>query len=196
MLRKIAAFCNRRIGYNMSNMISWWIVNIASLLMVGFLLLLLSMFWPPDSPWAPWWRTNKKTARAMCRLASINAKDIVYDLGCGDGTALNVAAGEFGARGVGIEIDPLRYSFSKIRFKINGLNEKVKIVKNNFHNINISEATVIFVYLVPKALGRLKPKFLRELKRGTLLASLRYKVNLPLVAYDKINDIYLYEIRK
>lgn len=174
----------------------FWIINIVLLLVIGFLLLLLSMFWPPDSPWAPWWRTNKKVARAMCRLAKISKNDIVYDLGSGDGTALMIAAKEFGANGVGIEIDPLRYLFSKIRFKINGFDKKIKIIKKNFHNVNISQASIIFVYLVPKALGRLKPKFLKELKSGTLLVSFRYKINLPLLAYDRENEIFLYEVKK
>ena len=132
----------------------------------------------------------------MCRLTKINKDDVVYDLGCGDGTALDIAATEFGAKGVGIEIDPLRYLFSKIRFKINGFDKKVKIIKDNFHNVNLSNASVIFAYLVPKALARLRPKFLRELKPGTLLVSFRYKINLPLVVYDKTNDIYLYKIKK
>jgi predicted RNA methylase len=176
-------------------MILWWIINAVLLLIIIFLFFLLSMFWPPDSPWAPWWRTSKKVARAMCRLAKVSKKDIVYDLGCGDGTALSAAAGEFGAKGVGIEIDPLRFMFSKIRFKLNGLGKKVKIVKNNFNNVDISKATVVFAYLVPRALERLKPKLLRELRKGTLLVSYRYKINLPLVNYNKENDIYLYKIK-
>jgi hypothetical protein len=177
-------------------MFSWWIIDAVLLLILIFLFLLLSMFWPPDSPWAPWWRTNRRIARAMCRLARVNKDDIIYDLGCGDGTALSVAATEFKAKGVGIEIDPLRYLFSKIRLKINGLGKKVKIIKKNFHDVNISQASVIFVYLVPNALERLRPKFLKELKNGTLLVSFRYKVNLPLITYDKTNDLYLYKIKK
>lgn len=157
---------------------------------------MLSMFWPPDSPWAPWWRTDKNTARAMCLMAKVGKNDIVYDLGCGDGEALSVAAKEFGAKGVGIEIDPLRYLFSRIRFKINGCGKKIKIIKKNFYDVNISQASVIFVYLVPRALERLKPKLLKELKNGTLLVSYRYKANLPFVAYDKDNDIYLYKVKK
>jgi 16S rRNA A1518/A1519 N6-dimethyltransferase RsmA/KsgA/DIM1 with predicted DNA glycosylase/AP lyase activity len=177
-------------------MFLWLIIDAILLLIIIFLFLLLSMFWPPDSPWAPWWRTNKQVARAMCCLARVSQKDIVYDLGCGDGEALNVAAEEHGAKGVGIEIDPLRYLFSKIRFKIRGLNKKVKIIKKDFHDVNISQASVIFVYLVPNALERLRPKFLKELRSGTLLVSFRYKINLPLVAYDKTNDIYLYKLKK
>ena len=107
-----------------------------------------------------------------------------------------IAAKEFGAKGVGIEIDPLRYWFSRIKFKIKGLDKKVKIIRKNFHDVNISQASVIFVYLVPKTLERLKPKFLKELNHGTLLVSFRYKINLPLLTYDKVNDIYLYEIKK
>jgi 16S rRNA A1518/A1519 N6-dimethyltransferase RsmA/KsgA/DIM1 with predicted DNA glycosylase/AP lyase activity len=177
-------------------MFLWLIIDAILLLIIGFLFLLLSMFWPPDSPWAPWWRTNRQVARAMCRLARVNKKDIVYDLGCGDGEALSIAAGEFGARGVGIEIDPLRYLFSKIRFKINGLDKKVEIIKKNFHDVNISQASIIFVYLVPNALERLRPKFLKELNKGALLVSFRYKANLPLIAYDKTSDIYLYKVKK
>lgn len=175
-------------------MFLWWTVNIILLLIISFLLLLLSMFWPPDSPWTPWWKTNKRIARAACKLANISSKDTVYELGSGDGTFLSIAAREFGAKGVGIEIDLLRYLFSKVRFKVNGQGKKVKIIRKNFHDVDISSASVIFVYLVPKALERLKPKFLKELKPGTLLVSFKYKTNLPLVAYDKSNDIYLYKI--
>ena len=175
-------------------MFLWWTVNIVSLLMIGFLLLLLSMFWPPDSPWAPWWRTNKKVARAMCRLAKVGKDDIVYDLGSGDGTALIVAAKEFGARGVGIEIDPLRFIISTLMIYIIKVQDKVRIRRRNFFDVDISDATVVFVYLVPKALERLKSKLLKELKPGTLLVSFRYKISLPLLRYDKENDIYLYKI--
>ena len=177
-------------------MLFWWIIYLILISIIIFLFLLLSMFWPPDSPWAPWWRTNEKVARAMCRLARVGKKDVVYDLGCGDGVALSVAAKEFNARGVGIEIDLLRYLFSKIRFKINGLDKKVKIIKKNFYDVDISSASVVFVYLVPRALKRLKPKFLKELENGTLLVSFKYKTSLPLVAYDKESDIYLYKIKK
>jgi len=152
------------------------------------------MFWPPDSPWAPWWRTNKEAARAMCRLAEISEKDMIYDLGCGDGEALIIAAKEFGAKGVGIEIDPLRFAISTIMVLIAGVQKKITIKRKNFFNEDLSKATVIFVYLVPKALERLRPKFLKELRKGTLLVSFRYKTKLPLINYDKENNIYLYKI--
>lgn len=172
----------------------FWIINIVLLIVIFFLFLLLSMFWPPDSPWAPWWRTNKKTARAMCRLAKVGKDDIVYDLGSGDGTALIVAAKEFGARGVGIEIDPLRFFVSSMLLHSAGVQHRVQIMRRNFFDVDISEASVIFIYLVPRVLEKLKPKLLRKLKPGTLILSYRYKINLPLFHYDKKNDIYLYKI--
>lgn len=153
------------------------------------------MIWPLDSPWSPWWRTDKKTARAACQLAKISSKDVIYELGSGDGTFLSVASKEFGAKGYGIEIDPLRFFISKILLRINGVSSKVKIIKRNFFEQNLSNATVIFVYLVPKTLEKLKPKFLKELKPGTKIISLRYKVNLFLVASDEKKKLFLYKIK-
>lgn len=171
-----------------------WLTNTILLLIIIFLFIILSWVWPPDSPWAPWWRTDKNKARAMCRLGKIDKNDVIYDLGCGDATALIIAAKEFGARGVGIEIDPLRVFISKLRIKFNNLSKAIKIIRKNFFNEDLSPATVIFAYLVPRALERLKPKLLEELKQGTLLVSFRYKISLPLVSYDKKNDIFLYKI--
>ncbi len=152
------------------------------------------MVWPPDSPWAPWWRTSKKTARAICKLADVKKEDVVYDLGSGEGTALLIAAKEFGATGIGIEIDFSRVIFSKLILKINGLSKKVKIKRGNFFKQDISKASIIFVYLVPKTLDRLLPKFKKELKKGTKIVSFRYEMNLPLKKYDKESQIRLYII--
>ncbi len=170
------------------------VVDIIILLIILFLLLLLSMVWPPDSPWAPWWRTSHRTARAICKLAKIKKGDLIYDLGSGDGTALITAAKEFGAKGVGIEIDPLRYWVSKVRVQRNGLSNRIKLIKRNFFQQSIKEADVIFVYLVPKALEKLLPKFKKELKKGTRIVSYVYEINLPLKDYDKKSRIRLYVI--
>lgn len=170
------------------------LVNLIILAIIAFLLLMLSAVWPPDSPWAPWWRTSKKTARAICQLAKIKKDDLIYDLGSGDGTALMIAAKEFGAKGVGIEIDPLRYWISKILLRKNSVSDKVKIFKNNFFDKNLKEADVIFVYLIPKTLEKLLPKFKKELKKGTRIVSYVYEINLPLKKYDEENRIRLYVI--
>lgn len=167
-------------------------LNLTLLGIIIILLLVLSMLWPPDSPWAPWWRTNKKTAQAMCKLAKVGKDDIIYDLGSGDGTALITAAKEFNAAGVGIEIDVLRAFISTLMIRINRVVDRVTIKRKNFFDVDISKASVVFVYLVPKALDRLLPKFKKELKKGTRIVSYRYEINLPLKKYDKENSIRLY----
>lgn len=163
-------------------------------ILIIFLLLILSMIWPPDSPWAPWWRTDKKRALLVCKIAQIKSSDIIYELGSGDAAFLRTAAKEFGAKGVGIEVDPLRVFISKILVKLDGVSDQVKITRGNFFEQNLSKASVIFVYLVPKALEKLKPKLLKELKPGTKLISLKYKIDKPIIKADQQNKIYLYKI--
>lgn len=160
------------------------------------LFFLLSMLWPPDSPWSPWWRTTPQRARIECRLASVKKGDVIYDLGSGEGTALIIAAKEFGATGVGIEIDPFRAFYSKIIVFLSGVSHKVAIRRDNFWNQDISDATVVFMYLIPKTLIKLRPKFLKELRPGTRIVTFVYKMDLPLIAKDEKAELYVYEIPK
>jgi predicted RNA methylase len=171
-------------------------VIILCLIIIVILLFLLSMLWPPDSPWSPWWRTTPRLARIECKLANVKKGDVIYDLGCGEGTALVTAAKEFGATGVGIEIDPFRAFISKIKVKVNGLSDKIEIRRDTFWNHDLSEATVIFMYLIPKTLIKLRPKFLKELKPGTRIVTFVYQMDLPLVAKDEKAELYCYEIPK
>jgi hypothetical protein len=171
------------------------LLNIVLLLILIILLFSLSMFWPPDSPWAPWWRTNKKTAEAICKFANISPKDIIYDLGCGDAEVLILAAKKYGAKGIGIEIELSRFLFAKIRVFKNKLNKRIQIKRENFFKSNLVKATIINVYLVPKTLERLKKqKFLKELKPGTKIISYRYEMNLPKIKEDKKHHLFLYKI--
>lgn len=164
------------------------------LAIILFLFFVLSMLWPPDSPWAPWWRTSAKTAKALYKLAKIKKSDMVYDLGCGDGTALITGFKEYGIKGIGVEIDPLRYLISKMRVKLNGAEKNIKIERNNLFNTSIKNADLIIVYLVPKALDKLLPKFKKELKKGTKIVSYVYEIKLPLKEYDENNKLRLYII--
>ncbi len=161
---------------------------------IVLLLFLLSMIWPPDSPWSPWWRTSQRIALLQCELAKVKKDDVIYDLGSGEGTALIIAARTKGARGVGVEIDPLRMFVSKVLIKLNGVSHKIKIVRKNFFDVDVSDATVIYAYLIPKTLARLKSKFLKELKPGTRVVTFVYKIDLPLVTEDIENEIYVYQI--
>ena len=154
------------------------------------------MLWPPDSPWSPWWRTTPRLARIECKLAKVKKGDIIYDLGSGEGTALIIAAKEFGATGVGVEIDPFRSLQSRLAVRFAGLAGKIKIRNENFFAVDISEATVIFMYLIPKTLIKLRTKFLKELKPGTRIVTFVYKMDLPLIASDEKAELFVYEIPK
>lgn len=168
--------------------------NLILLLLIIGLLIVLSCVWPPDSPWAPWWTTKDKQIRAALKLAGVTKKDTVYDLGCGNGRVPILAAKEFGAKGVGIEIDPLRFFIATLMTRIIRENKNVVIKRKNFFDEDLSSATVIFVYLVPKALKRLLPKLKTELKKGTRIVSYRYEVSLSLKKFDKEHNLRLYTI--
>ena len=170
------------------------VFNLVLVFAIIILLVILSMVWPTNSPWAPWWRTNRKTARAICRLAEISKDDIVYDLGCGDGTFIITTAKEFGAKAVGIEIEQTRFLISKIRIIFNGLSSTITAKRENFFNTDLSNATVVIVYLIPKTLEKLLPKFQKELKKGAKIVSYKYPINLKIKKEDSKNNLYLYII--
>lgn len=176
-------------------------LNFILLLFIIFLLIIISMIWPPDSPWAPFWRTKPTIARRMCELAKVSNKTIVYDLGCGTGTAIVTAAKEFGAPCLGIEIDTLRFTIAWLNVGRNKVENKVSLVRDNFFNIDFSDADVFFIYLIPNALKRLTPKFLKEVKKGALFVSYVYEMpvglfkgRLKLKKHDVKNRIYVYKM--
>lgn len=166
------------------------ILNLYLLLIIVLLLVFLSAIWPPDSPW---WFTKKNKIKNALKLAEVSEKDTVYDLGSGFGTILIECASKFNANAVGIELDPLRYYVSKFLIKLKGLDKKIQIRKENFLHSDFSKATVVYVYLVPNALKRLKPKFLQELKPGTRIVSIKYEIDLPVVR--EIPYVGKYKIR-
>ncbi|MBI4079378.1 MAG: 50S ribosomal protein L11 methyltransferase [Candidatus Levybacteria bacterium] len=171
---------------------SFFLVNLILLIIIALLLILLSWIWPPDSPWSPWWTTKDHEIRQALKLAKVTKKDTVYELGCGNGRFLIIAAKEFGARGVGIEIDPLRFFIATLMIHINRVSDKVVIKRKNFFDENLSKATVVYVYLVPKALKRLAPKFKEELKKDTRIVSYRYETPLMLKKHRTASNLRLY----
>ena len=169
-------------------------LQIILLLLIVFLLFVLSAVWPPNSPWAPWWRTNRETARAICNLAKITRSDLVYELGSGDAEFLITTAKEFGARGVGIELDPLRFLISTLIIHIIRVNDRVVIKKKNFFDEDLSRATVVYVYLVPRTLNLLLPKFKKELKKGTRIVSYKYELGIKNHESRIKENLFLYKI--
>lgn len=170
------------------------LLDLAILIAIVFLIIALSWIWPPNSPWAPWWRTKRKTAVAAFKLAKVDKHDIVYELGSGEATALIVASKNFSAKGVGIEIDPIRFYLSRFTIFRKGLSKEIKLIRGDMFQQDLSGATVVYVYLVPKTLNKLIPKFRKELKKGTPIVSYKYEMKLSLKKIDEKNELRLYII--
>jgi ubiquinone/menaquinone biosynthesis C-methylase UbiE len=119
----------------------------------------------------PYVRTPNHVVSAMLKLAGVKASDVVYDLGCGDGRIVISAAKEYGARGVGIDIDPERIQEARDNARKAGVEALVKFEVNDLFAADIHNATVVALYLLPDVNLRLRPKLLKELKPGTRVVS-------------------------
>ena len=108
---------------------------------------------------------------AMLKVANVKATDVVYDLGCGDGRIVITAAKEYGARGVGFDIDPQRIKEATANAQQAGVADRVRFVEADLFEANISEASVVTVYLLSSLNLKLRPKLMRELKPGTRVVS-------------------------
>lgn len=158
------------------------------------LLVFLSFIWPPDSPWSPWWKTDKRASQAIIDLAKIKKTDTVYELGSGDGEFALYTAKVTGANVVGIEIDPIRFYVSKFRSFFSPRRSKIKFIKDDFKKIDISATTVLYFYLVPAAIDRIMPKLKKEIKPGTRVVSYRYEIEgLKFIDENREHKLYLYK---
>jgi SAM-dependent methyltransferase len=122
----------------------------------------------PDVVFVP---TPPGVVDAMLKLARVSSSDVVYDLGSGDGRILIAAAKMYGARGVGIDIDPERVREATARARAENVADKVTFRQEDLFTADISPATVVTLYLSPTVNSRLAPKLMKELKPGTRIVS-------------------------
>jgi len=122
----------------------------------------------PEVPYVP---TPDEVVREMLKMAEVNANDLLYDLGCGDGRIVVTAAKEIGCRGVGIDIDPDRIEESKKNAKEAGVEDKVQFFLMDLFDVDLSDASVVTLYLLSKVNLRLRPKLFRELRAGARVVS-------------------------
>jgi ribosomal protein L11 methylase PrmA len=122
----------------------------------------------PDVIYVP---TPEAVVEAMLQVANVTKNDIVYDLGCGDGRIPVTAARKYGARGVGIDIDPQRIREANENVTKNNVGSLVKIVQGDLFEQDLSQATVVTLYLLPSLNVKLMPKLMKELKPGTRIVS-------------------------
>jgi ribosomal protein L11 methylase PrmA len=115
--------------------------------------------------------TPQTVVDAMLEGAAVKSTDVVYDLGSGDGRIVITAARNFGARGVGVEIDPALVARATENAAAAGVADRVRFVTANVFTADISEASVVTLYLLQSINERLRPKLVRELKPGTRVVS-------------------------
>jgi precorrin-6B methylase 2 len=160
------------------------------------LVLLIAVFsqtsFSQDVPYVP---TSPEVVNAMLTLAEVDEDDIVYDLGSGDGRIVIAAARDFGAKGVGVDSNPVRIRESNENARQNGVEDKVEFHEGNLFDAEIKEATVIAIYLLNSVNLKLRPKFLEDLKPGTRIVSHAFDMAEwePIVHQEVDNrDVYLW----
>jgi SAM-dependent methyltransferase len=125
-----------------------------------------------DVPYIP---TTETAVRAMLELAEVKPSDMVYDLGCGDGRIVIAAAKSYGARGVGIDIDPVRIREAKKNARQAGVESRVEFRRQDLFRANFGEATVVTLFLLPAINRRLLTQ-LQALKPGTRIVSNTFEI--------------------
>lgn len=121
-----------------------------------------------DVPYVP---TPHPVVDQMLEMANVDSSDVVYDLGSGDGRIVIRAARKYGARGVGIEIDPERIKEARKNAKEASVTDRVEFRQGDLFEADISEATAVTLYLLPSVNLKLRPKLFEELEPGTPVVS-------------------------
>jgi SAM-dependent methyltransferase len=122
----------------------------------------------PDVHFVP---TDTTKVREMLTAAQVGSKDLVYDLGCGDGRIVISAVKQYGARGVCVDIDPVRIKESRNNADTAGVSNRIEFVEGDLFEQDLSRATVVTLYLLPSLNQRLRPKLFKELRPGTRIVS-------------------------
>jgi cyclopropane fatty-acyl-phospholipid synthase-like methyltransferase len=125
------------------------------------------------TPFVP---TPLEVAEKMLELAAVRSDDVVYDLGSGDGRIVILAAQKFGARAVGVELNPDLYKESSARIKELGLEQRAQILHENMFHVNIRHATVVTLYLLTSVNEQLRPMLEKELRPGARVVSHDFQI--------------------
>lgn len=146
-----------------------------------------------DVPFVP---TPKPIIRQILKMSELKPDEFFYDLGSGDARVLIMAAREFGAKCVGIELNLLRYALSNWKIHRMGLADQIKVIRRSFFESDLSQADVVFMYLLPSINEKLKPKLKNELKKGARVITFSYTINgWKINKLDNELKVYLYNIQ-
>ena len=125
---------------------------------------------------APYVPTPYDVVNRMLELAEVTRDDVVYDLGCGDGRIVITAAERFGARGVGIDYDPERIAEANANAARRGVQDLVTFIRQDAMAADVSEATVVTLYLLSSSNRKLRPILTRQLRPGARIVSHAFRM--------------------
>jgi SAM-dependent methyltransferase len=131
---------------------------------------------PIRTPDAPFVVTREDLVLAMLKMAGVGAADNVYDLGCGDGRIPIAAARQFGARGVGTDLDAALIRIARTAAAQAGVAERVEFRVEDLFETGLRPATVVTLYLLPEMLERLEPRLRSQLRPGSRVVSHQFKI--------------------
>jgi ribosomal protein L11 methylase PrmA len=172
-------------------------VQLSTILLIFGLLVLAGMVILPIFFGAPWHPLMPGTIRRILRFAEVQPGETVCDLGCGEGRVLITAAKEFSARAIGVEIDPLKILLARLLRKINGVDDRVNIVRGNLFDFDPGSADVLYLYLTHQAMDKLFPEILKKLKPSVRIVS--YRFCLRGMTPEKVSEdktLFLYQLDK
>lgn len=138
-----------------------------------FLLYFLSMI-ISDLFGVPFVPTRGKSVEQILAQIKFKRHDVFYDLGCGDGRLVFYVARHYKIRAVGVELNPLLYFFSQLKKKFTR-NHRVSFYRRNFFDVDLRQSTVIYLFLFPEVVEKLKAKILKECRHGTIIISHGFK---------------------
>jgi hypothetical protein len=173
--------------------------NVIILLVYGLslLIILVGLIWilVPALYGLPPVPTKPGRIQKALKLANLQPDEVLYDLGAGDGRVLFIAAREFGAKAVGLEIGPIQCALIWLRITANGLENQIQIKWENFYKASLGEADVVFVYATSNEVMKLAPHLERQMKQGARLVSISADFSeWEPTLVDQNDLIFLYEM--
>ena len=143
----------------------------------------------------PWYPTRAARIRKALQLAQVRPGEVVYDLGAGDGRVLIMAAREFGARAVGIEISPIHCLVAWLAARSNKVADRVSIRMGNFYKANLADADVVFAYMTSQEAPRIQPALEKQLRPGARVVTISFDFDSwQPDNYDNLDLIFLYRM--
>jgi precorrin-6B methylase 2 len=139
--------------------------------------------------------TNPERIRKALKLVNLKPNETLYDLGAGDGRVLLIAARDFGAKAVGLEIGPIQCASIWLRATASGFGDRIQVRWENFYKADLKDADVVFVYATSKEIAKLASHLANQMKIGARLVSI--SADFPEwepSTMDDVNLIFVYEM--